>query len=312
MKEKPIARRHHYLPQGYLAAFTSSGLKEDKFFVLDVNSGQAFQTSPLNVASRRDFNRVEIDGHPPDVLENALAPFEGEAVDAIRGVIENQRFPNDVDWNLILNLLGLIAVRNPKFRGSFNRSREQMLRRMAEILVSDKKIWDRHLEKARDAGENMPDGVSFEDARQFVEEGKYDFEFLPEGNLRVEFKTFDQLLPLLGQRTWSILVAPPEGPEFICSDHPVSLAWKGNRSGPIGFGLRETEVFFPLGRHVGFYGVFENPLKPTVICKPGNIATMNRRIAWNAERHVYSAQEYFCVWHEGRIREVQCVVPETR
>lgn len=296
------------MPQAYLAAFTSTGAKDGQFCVLDVHAGHAFRTSPLNVATQRDFNRVDVEGCSPDAIERALAPFEGEAVAVIRRVIETRNFPNDSDFNLILNLLGLIAVRNPKLRGSFNGSREQVLCRIADLLVSDKKIWDRHVTSAREAGEDFGEGVSFEDVKRFVEEGRYTIEFHPEGNLRVEFNAFDKVLPLLGERIWSVLVAPPDGPEFICSDHPVTLVWKDGRSGPVGFGLKETEVFFPLGRRVGFYGVFEAPLKPVVYCKPSHVATMNRRVAWNAERHVYSAQENFFVWHEGKIQQVSCEV----
>ena len=62
----------------------------------------------------------------------------------------------------------------------------------------------------------------------------------------------------------------------------------------------------PLGRRVGFYGVYEMPLKQVVNCKPRHVATMNRRTAWNAERHVYSALQSFFVWEDGDVREVRC------
>ncbi len=297
MAVKPISRRHHYLPQSYLAAFTDTGHKGGQFFVLDIQKGHSFRTSPLNVGAERDFNRVDVEGHAPDAIENALAPFECEAVAAIRRVIDSEAFPTDSDWNLILNLLGLIAVRNPKLRGSFNRSREQILRRISDLLVSDEKMWDHHVERARIAGEGINNGVSIEDARRFVENGDYRIEFHPQENLRFEFNAFDKLLPLLGQRTWSVLIAPSDGPEFICSDHPVTLVRKkSGQSGAIGFGLKETEVFFPLGKHVGFYGVFESPLKPVVRCSQGHVATMNKRVAWNSERHVYSShRELLCL-----------------
>lgn len=305
MKTKSIARRHHYLPQTYLALFTSTGSKDDHFFVLDVNDGNRFQTSPINVAVERDFNRVDIEGRSPDAIEQALAPFETKATEAIRRVIESEEFPNDEDYNHILNLLGLIAVRNPKFRTSFNHSREQTLHHISDLLVSDKKIWDHHLKKAQESGEVINE-VSFEDMKRFIEERKYRIDFHPEGNLRVEFHAFDKLLPILGQRTWSVLVAPNDGPEFICSDHPVTLVWKSKKGEPVGYGLRETEVFFPLGRRVGFYGVFENPLRPVVNLKPGHVATMNRRVTFNSERHVFSTLDSFFMWHDGQIQEVKC------
>jgi hypothetical protein len=191
-------------------------------------------------------------------------------------------------------------------RTSFNQAREQVLRRISDLLVSDKNIWARHIAKARDAGESISEDVSFEQAKKFVEAGNYSIEFHPEGNLRIEFQAFDELLPLLGQRTWSVLVAPDEGPEFISSDHPVTVTWKRGRSGPVGYGLKQTEVFMPLGRRVGFYGVYETPLNSVVTCKTAHIATLNRRTALNAERHVYLAQQSFFVWDSGDIREVRC------
>jgi hypothetical protein len=306
MEMKSTARRHHYLPQAYLAAFTRTGSKDDQFFVLDVHSGRPFSTSPINVAVERDFNRVDIEGRSIDAIEQALSPFEEQAVMAIRNVIESEKFPNEEDCNWILNLLGLIAVHNPQLRKSFNRSREQLIHCIGDLLVSDKKIWEHHVKKAREFVENINDDVSFDNMKQFIEERKYRLEFSPEGNLRVEFHAFDKLLPILGQRTWSVLVAPNDGPEFICSDHPVTLVWKSGKVGSVGYGLKETEVFFPLGRNIGFYGVFETPLKPAVKLKPDHVAMMNRRVILNAERHVFSALESFFMWHDGQIREVQC------
>lgn len=306
MEMKSTARRHHYLPQAYLAAFTRTGSKDDQFFVLDVHSGRPFSTSPINVAVERDFNRVDIEGRSIDAIEQALSPFEEQAVMAIRNVIESEKFPNEEDCNWILNLLGLIAVHNPQLRKSFNRSREQLIHCIGDLLVSDKKIWEHHVKKAREFVENINDDVSFDNMKQFIEERKYRLEFSPEGNLRVEFHAFDKLLPILGQRTWSVLVAPNDGPEFICSDHPVTLVWKSGKVGSVGYGLKETEVFFPLGRNIAFYGVFETPLKPAVKLKPDHVAMMNRRVILNAERHVFSALESFFMWHDGQIREVQC------
>jgi hypothetical protein len=125
MKKKSTARRHHYLPQSYLALFTDKETKKGQFFVLEVESGRKFRTSPINDAVELDFNRVNINGYPPDVIENALAPIEKKAVQAISNIVAKEEFPNDEDYNYILNLICLIAVRNPFLRKSFNRAREQ-------------------------------------------------------------------------------------------------------------------------------------------------------------------------------------------
>jgi len=306
MKTKSIARRHHYLPQSYLALFTDAGTKEGQFFVIEVGSGRTFRTSPKNVAVELDFNRVDIDGHPPNVIENALSPLEQKAVQAIANTVVTGEFPNNDDYSSILNLICLIAVRNPFFRKSFNRAREQTIHIIGDLLISDKQVWEHHVRKARENGENIPNSLSFEEMKSFIEKRNYEIKFFPEGNIRAELNAFNNILSILGERTWSLIMAPPDGPEFICSDHPVAIAWKSGRQGPIGLGLRETEVFFPLSRRAGFYGTFEDPLKDVVHAKPGNVATMNQRVVFNAERHVFSPLESFAIWIDGDIKTIIC------
>ncbi|MFH2044293.1 MAG: DUF4238 domain-containing protein [Pseudomonadota bacterium] len=304
MKMNPTARRHHFLPQAYIAAFTKTGSKEDKFFVFDTSTGKSFCTSPLNVAVKRDFNRIDIDDMPIDALEQNLSSFEGQVIKVIQKIIKSEEYPNDEDLNWVLNFLCLVAIRNPKLRKSFNDAQEQTLNKIGDILVSDKKIWDNYMKKIRESGTIINENVSFEEMKDFIENRKYVVKFHPSHNLDVEFETFDKILPMLGQRTWSIIIVPNDGPGFICSDHPVSLAYKNGRSGPIGFALKETEVFFPLGRRIGLYGVFEDPLKSKVKARPINVAIMNLRTFLNAEKHVFSSNGTFNIWYDGKIIEV--------
>jgi Protein of unknown function (DUF4238) len=301
------ARRHHYLPQAYLAAFTDTGKKDGRFYVLDPCSGACFRTSPKNVAVELDFNRVDIEGKPPDVIEQDLSTFEDSATQAIRSVNRTITFPTDEDCNWIITLLCLIAVRNPKLRKSFNRSRELAIHIIGDLLVSDEKTWAHHLKKAQEAGYYGETTISFEDEKKFIEERRYKVEFAPESNLRVELRTFDSILKILKQRTWSLLVVPSSGPDFICSDHPIALTWKEpGKGGPIGYGLKNTGVFFPLGPKTGFYGVYEDPLPHVVHMNPTQVSKMNTHVSNSAERHVFSATGAFFIWDEGRIKEVDC------
>lgn len=277
--------------------------KDDQFFVLDVQTGKSFKTSPKNVAVERDFNRVNVDGIAPDAIENSLAPFEQEAVQAIKTVLQSSDFPTGMDYHRILNLLCLIAVRNPSLRNTVNKTKEQILRIRAEMIFSDERAWKQHLRAAGFSSETEAN-ISFEDMKRFVKEGEYTITFPTDSNLAIEFSTFNELLPVLGKRTWTLLVAPEEGPGFICCDHPVVLTWKNRRRGPVGFGLTRTEVFFPLGRRAGFYGVFEDPLEPVVKLTPTLVASMNAKVVFSAQRHVYSSKPEFLVHHENDIREV--------
>ncbi|HEX9591776.1 MAG TPA: DUF4238 domain-containing protein [bacterium] len=306
MPKKSTARRHHYLPQAYLAQFTDLGTKEGRFHVLEIETGRKFRTSPKNVAVELDFNRVDVDGHPPDFVENVLSPMEQAAVESITNTVALGDFPSDEDYSAILHLICLIAVRNPLFRKSFNRAREHSIRVIADLLTSDEKIWKYHVQKAKEDGMEIPYPVSFEDMKRFIENRDYEIDFHPQSNLQVELKIFSKMLPILHERTWSLIIASSDGPEFICSDHPVALDFKSKCQGPIGLKSRETELFFPLTRRAGFYGTFEDPLKPVIHAKPGNVANMNRRVAFNAERHVYSCRDSFAIWLEGEIRIIDC------
>jgi hypothetical protein len=308
MTKKSIARRHHYVPQGYLARFTDTETKDGQFLVLDVTSGTRFRTSPKNVAVETDFNRIDIDNYAPDYVENELAKIEGSAIRAIGRVANLQDFPSDEDYSAILHLICLLSVRNPKHRESFNLARETTIRRWSELLVSDEKIWSNHIEKAKANGIDIPESVSFEDFRTFVENDEYDIQFHQQGNLAVEMTAWEKILYLLHERTWSLIVAPEDGPEFICSDHPAALAYKNGANAPVGLATRGTELFFPLTRRLGFYGVYEDALKEVVHAKLGNVATMNQRVAFSAKNHVFSARNAFAIWLEGKVQYVECGV----
>ena len=282
------ARNHHYLPQTYLAAFTDTGTKNGKFYVFDIRSGKRFRTSPRNVAAERDFNRVNLEGKPPDILEQSFSPFEGQVGQAIRKVNRTKTFPNDEDANSILNLLCLIVLRNPRSRRKTNRFRQAVSEHFAHLLVSNEQLWEHQLKKLGIEGTT----VTFEEMKQSIEGGEYQIEFTPADSPAVELRAFDELLPIFGKRYWSLLIAPASGPHFICSDYPIALTWKKSvRHGPIGYGVENTEIFFPLGPKTGFYGVYEDPLPTVVEIEDKHVAMMNSRIKERTDRQVFSTTE---------------------
>ncbi len=304
---KKPARIHHYLPQAYLAGFTDNGTKEGTLYVLKTETGRCFKTLPRNVAAERDFNRIEVDGIDSDALEQALSGFEDCAVAAVRRVALKNTFPRGDDFSYVVNLLGLLAIHNPQPRASFDHLREQVFRRIGEILVSDRKIWDHQVRKAREAGHKIREDVSFENVKRFVDSGDYEIEFNTEENLKTEFHVFDKLLSYLARRWWSLLIAEDGAPDFICSDYPVSVVWKDPAmKGPIGFGLSQTEVLFPLKRRQAFFGVFEDPLEVVMRVDVKKVGELNARTAFNANRHIYCAAESFVMLDQGHLVKVHC------
>src|SRR5262249_43854781 len=79
------SRNHHFVPQGYLAGFTSDGTSSGQFHVLDVITKKVFKTKPRNVTAARDFNAISVPGQRPDALERAFGEFEDKAIGVTDG-----------------------------------------------------------------------------------------------------------------------------------------------------------------------------------------------------------------------------------
>lgn len=298
-----VARRHHFLPQGYLAGFTNSGRKDGTLHVLDLKARRSFRTSPLNVAVEKDFKRVDIDGKPPDFIESALAQIEDRAIQAIRRVTESGEFPSDSDHNLILNLLSLVLAQNPKSRRSLNRTRTRAADEKLKWLVASPANWKHHLSLARKAGIELKGDLSYERARQFVKERRYIIDFDNEGTLREEFRAQDELLTVLGKRTWTILLAPKDGPNFITSDYPFSLVMEHGHHGHPTFLTDNTELFFPLSKQVGLIGVFGTALRPVVNAPTKVVAIMNTRVLRQADQRLFLSEDNFLTYERGSVIE---------
>src|SRR5258706_10515224 len=253
-----IARNQHFIPQGYLAGFTNTGTRKGKLYVFDLKIASTFSTIPRNIAARRDFNRIEIDGVNPDVLEKHLGEFEGKATLAIRKVArENKLFDGDVTYSYIINLICLLVIRNPKTRRSLTNGKQQLVQTIADTLASGKGIWEHHQRKAREAGYYSGPDISFDQIKEVVDDRKYTIEVPRNSLIRIELSIFDNVLKFLGRRFWSLLSAAPGAPDFITCDHPVTLAFKDAKTkGPIGIGLRQTELVVPITARHALLGVY--------------------------------------------------------
>jgi len=287
---RKLARNHHFVPQGYLAGFTDCGTRDGQLFVCDLTSGKVFPTRPRNIGAERDFNRIEVDGHDPDALERALGEFEDRAISVIRGIQASGELPADEEFSYVINLMALLVVRNPRFRGNMNQAIDHTVRVMGDWLVSDKRLYERHLAQAKAAGFVSQDTeVSFETMRQFIRDDQYTVTVSTTESLARELGGMDTALQCLGTRYWSLVTAAVDAPDFVTCDHPVTPIFKDpNRRGPIGYGLPGTEVSFPLNARQALLGVCENPLAVSIEANAEQVASINSRTVHHAYRQVYS------------------------
>ncbi len=271
------ARHHHFLSQCHLNGFTT-----DEFITcLDLQDRRHFKTNPRNVGGEKDFNKIEITGHPSDYLERILGQYlDYPASNAIQNVIRTGNFTG-TDRSAILTLIAYFAVRNPYRRAHW----DQLLDHVAKVALSY---------AARAEIGTIINGIEI--TKEFKENYNEE-DFLVQNHrhqhMKLEFHGVKIVLPLLSERKW-VLVQAPDDLNFISCDFPVALLWKEPEKyhAPPGFACTDTQIYFPLSKKVALVGDFEG--SDGVLCGSKElVAGINSNILQFAHRQVYAREATF-------------------
>lgn len=285
------------MPQAYLRAFAEGTGRQARIWAFDRVDGKAFLTLVRNVASRRDFNRIEADGVDPNALEQAFGHFEGSAAAALERIQYAGSFSVQEDRLLILNLVALLAVRNPRWRrqtgGMLSHAGEQMLR----MMVANKERWETTQKRAQpELGGTDDERISYEEARDFVHDpSRYKIVPNQTHQIGLELNVLNMVLKTLAARKWTLLVAGDKAGNFVTSDHPVCLIDISERPSSIygiGFGTAETAVLFPVSKKLLLSGRFEGNEAVRAI-GPVDVARVNAQIIQRADRQVFACDASF-------------------
>jgi hypothetical protein len=297
------ARHHHYIPQCYLRNFATGSGKQARISVAALRGSRWFETGPRNIAGVRDFLRINVEGHKPDELETEMAQVEGKIADSIRNVKASLKFEGD-DRIAILNLIALLAVRSPQMREAWRKAQEKDLKKMMDLTLATKEQWESEVEKMKKAGYELKEPITYEQLKEFHDKGEYNVELNNEWHIRRELEGMEIVLGTLVRRKWRLYVADePNGP-FVTSDRPVILNWTHPekvppffRSSP-GYGMPETEVYFPLSPNLALVGMWEDDKEGTHRNVPASmVANGNTKIIDSAFEQVYTIEKtvpYFC------------------
>jgi hypothetical protein len=303
------ARAHHFVPRCYLNNFTIA----NRITVVDLTNGRIFSTNPKNVAQERDFNRIESDELEPDALEKAYGAFEGEVAPILKRLAGGASCSED-DLSYVLNLITLLAIRNPRFRERFGEFQDNVRRQIMSLQTSTKERWDSQLAKAKAAGymEGIKE-VPYEEIRASVVNRDFRFVTTTSEHARVELNAFDKLLHVLAQRRWRCLRAEPNSGGFITSDHPVCLFWNKPPRGfaPLGYGLTGTTVTFPVSPLLALEGRVGGPADDLVL-DVFSVGLFNRRMIENAHRQIYAANDKFLIFDMENFYDANDVLQRVR
>ncbi len=290
------ARNHHYLPQCYLRNFRRAGgnSKKPSLYVFDIITGERFPTSVRNVGARRDFNRINSDSHPPDVLEGVYATLETEFAEVFRMMRRTRVMPEGESLNILFNFIALCATRNPGMRKRLSDYQAQIFETVLEITLANEERWESQKQKMIKAGYVVDDSVTYQQLKEFHDERRYTIEIPNERNIDLEMSGMDVVLRTLPARKWTLMIAPVE--HFVTCDHPVCLRWiEPGRFPPLappGHGMRETELIFPVSPELALRGTFEGEDQVLEVGRDV-IGMVNRKVAERASRQVYSAHSRF-------------------
>lgn len=152
-----IARQHHYVPQCYLNSFVADRDKP-RLCVVDAKERRAFLSNPANVAVERDFHRIDVAGHRPDVLENAFSQFEGQLDQALRRIVAARSVADENDRTLLFNLIASIATKNPRRREQVRAFQDETAKKMMQMVTSTPERWAANVERIRAEGTRAPMG----------------------------------------------------------------------------------------------------------------------------------------------------------
>jgi hypothetical protein len=290
------ARKHHFVPQCYLKGFCARQAKP-KLMVFDRLKPKPFFAAVTKIAARRDFNRVDIEGQPPDLLESAYSCFETEVDQALKRVAKEQSFDDQEDRMLLFNLIALLAGRNPRLRERFREFEERVLKQMLRMTLATPERWESEKAKMKEAGylKGVAD-LSYESFRKFAFSDNYRIDTSTTHHAKLEIGNFDELLDCIATRQWMLMIASPDSGGFVTSDHPVCLmhspGFKPTSRTPLGYGLANTLVIFPVCSSLALWGEYEGAdgVRPADFF---TVAKVNAAVIAHAERQVYARDSVF-------------------
>ncbi|WP_315826736.1 MULTISPECIES: DUF4238 domain-containing protein [unclassified Bradyrhizobium] len=292
------ARAHHFVPKCYLGNFVTA----EKITVVDLQRARHFVTNPKNVAQERDFNRIDSDTLAPDALEQAYGEFESDLAPILRIAAHSPAELTEDQLAHILNLIALLAIRNPRTRGNFSEFQNELRQGMLDLASSSEERWQVQMKKMREAG--YLDGIKevpYSVIRKSIIERNFKFVTSTTEHAKLEINTFKTLLEMIFDRSWRFLRAANGSHGFITSDHPVILFFENRPKmarAPIGFGLRGTVVLFPISPGIALEGRFDGPTG-AITLDPFDVGDFNARVLNSAHRQIYAANDKF-MFFDGR------------
>jgi len=288
-------RKHHYVPQFYLAGFTKNDSKVGQLFVLDKEQKKTWTSTPKGTAHKRDFHAIEpTPGGDPMAVEKALSQVEGQWSTALATVIDKQALPEDESFGDLMMFMAFMAVRVVRIRDILSDFIDRVSKAEIQLMLATRQGQEHFRQTLAELGHEMSDD-EFERLVSFGKSDDYDVNYERTWHVQEMVRMAVILAPLLSLRKWCLWIADEAAPDLICSDSPVAPTWAVPMPGPMSpaFGTPYTIVSVPLNRRIALVSMIEEELPATSLDRNG-VAAVNSMTAMYANQ-LYSSDPDF-VW----------------
>ena len=284
--------KHHYISKFYLKNFTKSGASKQTLFAYDKIKNKYFKSNPKDICHVKNFNTISYPGKEY-IVETEQSKMESTIAKSFKKVIQHNSYPDEEQLIHILSFISLISLRHPRMRAIFDKFYEQITDKISMMTMATE---ERYINTCLQAGIAENDIIPYEEQKEFVlDKSRYDIKINQEVHIRSEQENMEYLLNILYQRNWHLIISDEESGEFITSDHPVSLISlvKLPPLYGIGYGMKKTEVYFPISKYLAFVGVFEDyeNVNKTIKATKELVKDINMRTYNFAEKQVFSTKK---------------------
>ena len=281
-------KRHHYLPQFYLRGFLKHN--RNQLTAIKIDNGDFFKTDPKNIGCETDWNRICDDRTS---VEEHFAKIDGTTSQILNKIAKDEALPTETDdIALLFYFLARLSIHNPSMRESLKMAEIDRFKHFGRWKTSSPGIYY-ETRKDQDPQELIP----YEHMKRFIEKNKYKINFDHGYFLKHETKFIEEeLIPILCNLQWTLLIAKDPTENFVCSDRPTFMRTVFTQlPGEPGFTPGVT-FSLPLNRHICLYGDSQNiyPEK-YYIHKVGrgddsatSVPSLNSGTIYGAQRHIYS------------------------
>ena len=290
-------RKHHYVPQFYLAGFTQSGTKDGDLYVLDMKRRKQWKSSPANVAHERDYYAIDT-GSAADrnAVERVFSMVEGECAAVVQSIIRSRSLPGGRDFDVFLNFVAMMAVRVPHVRNTLNAFTGQIATHWMWHWFNTVEGRQQYTEALRKEGRELAND-EYEATAKLYNEGAFTIGLDQTSNISYVLQMVDVILPLLAERKWTLWFAADGAPDLVCSDLPVLLTWTKPGAGAYSpaFGTASTTLSIPIDRRIVAVSSFEG--QPSFDAMPAVAIAAINALSVKFANQIYSAEAEF-VWRK--------------